>query len=89
MVRGPTDDLPVVRLHGARQRCRPRGDTALRADRARLGFVLGLVLIVLGALFLVQRLLPAIDFSLWWPLLAIAAGIVLLVVALAPPRRPG
>jgi phage shock protein PspC (stress-responsive transcriptional regulator) len=59
------------------------------ADRARLGFVLGLVLIVLGALFLVQRLLPAIDFSLWWPLVAIAAGVVLLIAALAPPRRPG
>ena len=59
------------------------------ADRARLGFVLGLVLIGLGALFLVQRLLPSIDFSLWWPLLAIAAGVVLLVVALTPPRRRG
>jgi phage shock protein PspC (stress-responsive transcriptional regulator) len=59
------------------------------ADRARLGFVLGLVLIGLGAIFLVQRLLPEIDFSLWWPLLAIAAGVVLLVVALAPPRRQG
>lgn len=59
------------------------------AERARLGFVLGLVLIGLGALFFVQRLLPSIDFSLWWPLLAIAAGVVLLVVALAPPRRPG
>lgn len=57
------------------------------ADRARLGFVLGLVLIGLGAIFLVQRLLPDIDLSLWWPLLAIAAGVVLLVVALAPPRR--
>jgi len=68
----------------------PRAGRAPRdpADRARLGFVLGLVLIGLGALFLVQRFLPAIDFSLWWPILAIAAGIVLLVLALAPPRRP-
>ena len=79
-------DGSTVPLAAAPQTGRPPRDPA---DRARLGFLLGIVLIGLGALFLVQRLLPEIDFSLWWPLLAIAAGVVLLVVALAPPRRPG
>jgi phage shock protein C len=80
-------DGSTVPLAAAAPRAgRPARDPA---DRARLGFVLGVVLIGLGALFLVQRLLPSIDFSLWWPLLAIAAGVVLLVVALAPPRRRG
>jgi phage shock protein C len=59
------------------------------ADRARVGVVIGIVLIGLGAIFAAQRFLPDFDVSLWWPVLAIAAGIVLLVAALLPPRRPG
>jgi phage shock protein C len=57
------------------------------ADRARLGFVGGLVLIGLGGLFLARELLPAFDFDLWWPTLLIGAGVVLIIVALLPSRR--
>ena len=47
----------------------------------------GLLLIVLGGWFLIRRFIPDVDLWFWWPLLAIAAGVVLLIVALLPPRR--
>ena len=58
------------------------------ADRTRAGLIGGLLLIGLGALFLARQLIPSFDWGLWWPILAIGAGIVLIVVALLPPRRP-
>jgi phage shock protein PspC (stress-responsive transcriptional regulator) len=57
------------------------------ADRTRLGFVLGLALIGVGAIFLLRQLVPAFDFDLLWPLAAIGAGVLLVVVALLPSRR--
>jgi phage shock protein C len=58
-------------------------------DRARGGFIAGVVLIVIGAFFLVRQFVPSIDPGLWWPIAAIALGLLLLVVAVVPPRRPG
>jgi hypothetical protein len=57
------------------------------ADRARAGLIGGLVLIALGALFLLREFIPAFDFDLWWPTLLIGLGIVLVVVAVVPGRR--
>ena len=45
-----------------------RGD---RSDATRGGLVAGLVLIVIGAFFLLRELVPSIDFGLWWPMIAI------------------
>ena len=70
----------------ATPRPRPARDPA---DRARVGFIGGLVLIGLGAIFLVRELLPAFDFDLVWPAFLIGLGVVLLVVALVPNRRSG
>jgi hypothetical protein len=50
--------------------------------------VVGLVLILLGAFFLVRQLIPSLDLGLWWPVVAIGLGILLIVLALVPPRRP-
>ena len=58
-----------------------------RSDATRGGLIAGLVLIVIGAFFLIRELVPSIDFSLWWPAVAIGLGIVLVVVALMPSRR--
>jgi phage shock protein PspC (stress-responsive transcriptional regulator) len=58
------------------------------ADRTPIALLAGLLLIVLGGYFLIRKLIPDIDLWFWWPLLAVAAGVVLLVVALLPPRRP-
>jgi phage shock protein C len=59
------------------------------ADRTRGGLIAGLLLILLGGFFLARQLLPSIDWGLWWPVVAIAAGVVLVFAALLPPRRPG
>ena len=61
-----------------------RGD---RSDATRGGLVAGLVLIVIGAFFLVRELIPSIDLGFWWPTVAIGLGVVLVVVALMPSRR--
>jgi phage shock protein C len=58
------------------------------ADRARAGFVIGAVLVVVGILFLIRELIPALDLGLWWPIAAIALGILLIVMAVMP-RRSG
>jgi phage shock protein C len=58
-----------------------------RSDATRGGLVAGLVLIVIGAFFLIRELVPSIDFGLWWPMIAIGLGVALVVVALMPPRR--
>ncbi len=60
-----------------------RGD---RSDATRGGLVAGLILIVIGAFFLVRELIPSIDLGFWWPTVAIGLGVVLVVVALMPSR---
>jgi len=64
-----------------------RGRRGDRSDATRGGLVAGLVLIVIGAFFLVRQLVPSIDFGLWWPTVAIGLGVVLVVIALMPSRR--
>jgi phage shock protein PspC (stress-responsive transcriptional regulator) len=59
------------------------------ADRTRGGLVLGALLIVIGGLFLVHQLLPSLDVGLLWPIAAIGLGVLLIVVALTPPRHSG
>jgi phage shock protein PspC (stress-responsive transcriptional regulator) len=63
---------------------RPRSDPA---DRTRAGLIAGLLLILLGGFFLIRQFIPSIDLSLWWPAAAIIAGVLLIVLALLPPRR--
>ncbi len=58
-----------------------------RSDTTRGGLVAGLILIVVGGFFLVRQLLPSLDLGFWWPTVAIALGIGLVVVALLPSRR--
>jgi phage shock protein C len=57
------------------------------ADRAPGGVVVGLLFIVIGGVFLIRQLVPAFDLGLWWPTVAIGVGILLVVVALLPPRH--
>ena len=59
------------------------------ADRARAGLVIGVLLIILGGLFLIRQFVPAFDFGLWWPIAAIGLGVLLIIVAFTPSRRPG
>jgi phage shock protein PspC (stress-responsive transcriptional regulator) len=59
------------------------------ADRARAGLVIGVLLIILGGLFLIRQFVPAFDFGLWWPIAAIGLGVLLIVIAVTPSRRSG
>lgn len=57
--------------------------------RGRGGLVAGLILILIGGFFLIRRFVPSIDLGLWWPVVAIALGVLLVVVAVLPSRRGG
>jgi len=78
--RGP--DGSTVPLGPAPRRPRRSGDDAMRG-----GLIAGLVLIVIGGFFLLREILPAFDPGLWWPVVAIGLGIVLIVLAVSPSRR--
>jgi phage shock protein C len=52
--------------------------------RGRGSIVGGLVLLVLGLLFLGQNFLPDFDFGDWWPLILVAIGAGLLYKAVRP-----
>lgn len=71
------------------------GATAPRAARrtrrasgqpGRGGLVAGVILIVIGAFFLVREFVPWFDWSLWWPIGLIGLGALLVIVALTPGR---
>jgi len=65
---------------------RPRRDPA---DRARGGLLVGLVLVVIGVIFLIREFLPFLDVALWWPIAAIGLGVVLILFSITPSRRSG
>lgn len=48
--------------------------------------VIGLILIVAGAFFLARQYIPAFNWSLTWPLIAIAGGLLLILLAFTRGR---
>ena len=78
---GSTVPMASAESSGRRHRRRDPG------DRARGGIVVGLLFILIGGVFLIRQFVPAFDVGLWWPTVAIAVGILLVVVALLPPRH--
>ena len=48
--------------------------------------VAGLVLIGLGAFFLLRELVPELSWSTIWPWASIALGVVLIVLSIRPSR---
>ena len=57
------------------------------AERTRGGLIAGLVLVLIGSFFLVRQFVPSIDLGLWWPVVAIGLGLLLIVLALVPSRH--
>ena len=51
-----------------------------RGDNRTPGVVIGAILIFIGIVFFLQQWLPAFDFDLFWPLILVGLGVVLLVV---------
>jgi phage shock protein PspC (stress-responsive transcriptional regulator) len=70
---GPEDEAT---RHGRRR----------RRDRSG-GLIAGLLLILIGGFFFIRQFVPSIDADLWWPVAAIAAGILLVIVAVLPSGR--
>lgn len=58
-------------------------------DGRRAGVVIGAILILLGGAFLVREVMPGVDLSAVWPVLAIGFGVVLLLLSVRPRRTPG
>lgn len=46
----------------------------------------GLVLIVIGALFLAREAVPGFDLGRLWPIASVALGLVLVVLSIRPGR---
>ena len=62
---------------------RPAGPgIRLGGDDSRGAIILGLILVVVGGWFLVQRLFPALDGRMLWPLVLIVLGVLLVTGAL-------
>ncbi|MBI3749052.1 MAG: PspC domain-containing protein [Chloroflexi bacterium] len=88
----PAPGLPSTRT---RSEWRAASRAARRARRQQgpgsgeAGLVFGVVLILVGALFLVREAIPWFDFHLWWPIGIIGLGVLLLVAAMRPRRPTG
>jgi hypothetical protein len=58
-----------------------------RSDsNANGALVIGLILIVAGAFFLARQFIPAFNWSLVWPLIAIGGGLLLILIAFGRGR---
>lgn len=68
---------------------RTRRDQQARDSDDRGPLIAGLVLIVIGAFFLLRQFVPAIDLGSWWPLILVGIGVVLVVASIVPDRRSG
>ena len=64
-----------------------RSEAWRRAGRRRIGggFVIGLVLLLVGGYLLVRQAVPSLDADLLWPYGAVAVGLVLVVAAFVAP----
>ena len=73
---------PPADPRAARQQARAarRAARRERGDNRTAGVVIGAILIFIGIVFFLQAWLPALDFDLFWPLILVGLGILLLVV---------
>jgi phage shock protein C len=77
---GSTAWAPPMDRRAARRAARA-ARRAARDDRgsSSAGIVIGVLLVVVGGAFFARELVPAFDFDLFWPLVLVGLGVVLLV----------
>jgi phage shock protein PspC (stress-responsive transcriptional regulator) len=66
---------------------RPGGATRASGDNRTAALVFGVILIGIGAWFLVRDYLPQIDIGATWPYIAVGLGVVLVVASLVGRPR--
>jgi len=82
------EGVPVRAGVGATAAAETSGETGgevprtRRRDDGRGAVLFGAILIIAGAWFLLQQLIPALDLDRWWPAILIAVGLILLVGAM-------
>ena len=57
----------------------PKGDPFVSSEKSKGSLVGGLILITLGSLFLINQLIPNVDFGDLWPVLLVVIGAGLLI----------
>jgi phage shock protein C len=75
------------RTRAAGDEDRPRWER--RERRGSGGLLIGIILIVVGGIFLVREYVPALDWDRLWPIILIAIGAVLLLAAISGRDRRG
>ena len=97
MAGGPTpligpDGSPMPGDPGAMPPVGPTGSSSDWSYRAKRrndtngALVIGLILIVAGAFFLARQFIPAMNWSLVWPLIAMGGGLLLILLAFGRGR---
>ena len=64
-----------------------RGGRPSTDDSRSAALVFGLILVGIGAWFLIRQYLPQIDLNLGWPYVVIGLGLLLVLASLRPGRR--
>jgi phage shock protein PspC (stress-responsive transcriptional regulator) len=80
---------PTARQMRAEARAARRAARGDRAYGTTGGVVLGGLLVLLGAYFLIRQYLPTIDFNWFWPVVLVAVGVLLLLSAVGRGPRSG
>lgn len=88
---GSQGGMSAAQLRAQARAERRAARAARRAQEGpgRGGVVVGVVLVVLGAWFLVREYLPDIDYDKIWPILILALGLALVFWSFGVGREPG
>jgi hypothetical protein len=73
----------------ARREARRARRAANPAEGRTVGLVIGGFLVLVGIAFLLREFIPAINFDLFWPILLVLLGVVVLVAAFRPSGPGG
>lgn len=90
---GTTEASGSVATQSQWGRPRAEGDRYSRWERRERrgsgGLLVGIILIVVGGIFLVREYVPALDWDKLWPIILIAVGAALLLAAISGRDRRG